>query len=51
VFWQVSSWLEILQQVLVTENVEIQHRACHLAMNLMSASKEIATKLVESQVS
>ena len=43
-------WLEILQQLLVTEDVGIQHRACHLTVNLMSASKDIATKLVESQV-
>ncbi|XP_076457084.1 protein unc-45 homolog B-like isoform X2 [Babylonia areolata] len=47
---QVQSWLEILQQILVTDNLEIQHRACHLVMNLMAVDKEIATLLVQSQV-
>ncbi|KAK7091996.1 hypothetical protein V1264_009607 [Littorina saxatilis] len=47
---QVNQWLDIIQQILVTENTEIQHRACHLVMNLMADSKDIATKLVQSQV-
>ncbi|KAL8594973.1 hypothetical protein ACOMHN_038770 [Nucella lapillus] len=47
---QVKSWLEILQQILVADNREIQHRACHLAMNLMATDEEIATMLVQSQV-
>ena len=31
-----EAWLEILQQILVTENVEVQHRACHFAMSLLT---------------
>nr|KAG5698913.1 hypothetical protein BaRGS_006807 [Batillaria attramentaria] len=46
---QVNQWLDVVQMILVSENVEVQHRATHLTMNLMAASKEIATQLIESQ--
>lgn len=46
---KVKPWLDIVQMILVSDSTEIQHRAVHLTMNLMSASKEIATQLIESQ--
>lgn len=48
---QVKPWLQILQALLVSDKVEIQHRASYVTLNLMAADKDIATRLIESRVS
>ncbi|XP_048476005.1 protein unc-45 homolog B-like [Rhincodon typus] len=43
-------WLEILQRLCMHDNVEIQHRGLVIVFNLMEADKEIAKKLIESEM-
>ncbi|XP_059499931.1 protein unc-45 homolog B [Stegostoma tigrinum] len=43
-------WLEILQRICMHDNVEIQHRGLVIVFNLMEADKEIAKKLIESEM-
>ncbi|XP_059570973.1 protein unc-45 homolog B-like [Alligator mississippiensis] len=43
-------WLEILQRLCLHDNVDVQHRGLVVAYNLISADKELAKKLVESEL-
>ncbi|XP_072904585.1 protein unc-45 homolog B [Hemitrygon akajei] len=43
-------WLEILQRLCLHDNLEIQHRGLVIALNLMEADKEIAKKIIESEL-
>lgn len=43
-------WLEILQALLLSENVELQHRGAVVVLNMMSADQEVAGKLMESEM-
>ncbi|XP_078539390.1 protein unc-45 homolog A [Lissotriton helveticus] len=43
-------WLEILQTLLLSENVELQHRGAVVVLNMMSADQEVAGKLMESEM-
>uniref|UniRef100_A0A0B7B3H2 Protein unc-45 homolog B n=2 Tax=Arion vulgaris TaxID=1028688 RepID=A0A0B7B3H2_9EUPU len=45
---QVSSWLDILQVHTVSELPDIQHRACHIIMNIVLAGKDLASLVAES---
>ncbi|BFZ11471.1 hypothetical protein BsWGS_14510 [Bradybaena similaris] len=45
---QVASWLDILQVHAVSELPDIQHRACHIIMNIVMANKELASLVVDS---
>uniref|UniRef100_A0A669PAE0 Protein unc-45 homolog B n=1 Tax=Phasianus colchicus TaxID=9054 RepID=A0A669PAE0_PHACC len=45
-----TQWLEILQRLCLHDNMEVQHRGLVIAFNLISASKELAKKLVESEL-
>lgn len=45
---QVNSWLDILQVHVVSELPDIQHRACHIVMNIVTADKSLANLVVES---
>ncbi|XP_041361777.1 protein unc-45 homolog B-like [Gigantopelta aegis] len=47
---QVKPWFEIIQALAVNENRELQHRGCHILMNLMASDKEIAEKIVNSEM-
>ncbi|XP_077327017.1 protein unc-45 homolog A isoform X2 [Lithobates pipiens] len=42
-------WLEILQSLLLSENLELQHRGAVIVLNMMTADKELAQKLMESE--
>uniref|UniRef100_A0A8C5M398 Unc-45 myosin chaperone A n=1 Tax=Leptobrachium leishanense TaxID=445787 RepID=A0A8C5M398_9ANUR len=43
-------WLEILQALLLSENLELQHRGAVVVLNMMEADKEVAEKLMESEM-
>ncbi|KAJ1180102.1 hypothetical protein NDU88_005326 [Pleurodeles waltl] len=43
-------WLEILQALLLSENVELQHRGAVVVLNMVSADQEVAEKLMESEM-
>ncbi|XP_056428005.1 protein unc-45 homolog A isoform X2 [Hyla sarda] len=43
-------WLEIFQALLLSENVELQHRGAVVVLNMMTADKELAGKLMESEM-
>ncbi|XP_038660001.1 protein unc-45 homolog B isoform X2 [Scyliorhinus canicula] len=43
-------WLEILQRLCIHDNLEVQHRGLVITYNLMAADKEIAKKLIESEL-
>uniref|UniRef100_A0A8C3U500 Protein unc-45 homolog B n=1 Tax=Catharus ustulatus TaxID=91951 RepID=A0A8C3U500_CATUS len=45
-----TQWLEILQRLCLHDNMEIQHRGLVIAFNLISSDKELAKKLVESEL-
>lgn len=45
-----TQWLEILQRLCLHENMEIQHRGLVIAFNLISSDKELAKKLVETEL-
>ncbi|XP_063781924.1 protein unc-45 homolog A [Pseudophryne corroboree] len=43
-------WLQILQALLLSENIELQHRGSIIVLNMMSENKELAEKLMESEM-
>uniref|UniRef100_A0A8C0GUH4 Unc-45 myosin chaperone A n=1 Tax=Chelonoidis abingdonii TaxID=106734 RepID=A0A8C0GUH4_CHEAB len=45
-----AHWLEILQALLLSPNVELQHRGTVIVLNMMAADREIAAKLMESEM-
>ncbi|KAM6239351.1 protein unc-45 homolog B [Spheniscus humboldti] len=45
-----TQWLEILQRLCLHDNMEVQHRGLVIAFNLFSADKELAKKLVETEL-
>uniref|UniRef100_A0A8C9MVV5 Protein unc-45 homolog B n=1 Tax=Serinus canaria TaxID=9135 RepID=A0A8C9MVV5_SERCA len=45
-----TQWLEILQRLCLHDNLEVQHRGLVIAFNLISSDKELAKKLVESEL-
>ncbi|OBS60718.1 hypothetical protein A6R68_08184 [Neotoma lepida] len=45
-----THWLEILQALLLSPNQELQHRGTVVVLNMVEASKEIASTLMESEV-
>ncbi|RMX47151.1 hypothetical protein pdam_00016209 [Pocillopora damicornis] len=47
---KVSSYMDIQKQLLVSEKKELRHRGAHIAANMISANKDIATKLIESEI-
>lgn len=49
-FPQTTHWLEILQALLLSPNQELQHRGAVVVLNMVEASKEIASTLMESEV-
>ncbi|KAI1889768.1 hypothetical protein AGOR_G00166330 [Albula goreensis] len=44
-----SHWLEILQALLLSESLELQHRGVVITLNLMKAERELAERLMESE--
>ncbi|XP_048589916.1 protein unc-45 homolog A isoform X3 [Nematostella vectensis] len=47
---KVGCWLDIMKEMLLSNKNEIKHRGAHVVANMMAANKDIATKLVESEV-
>ncbi|XP_015766068.1 PREDICTED: protein unc-45 homolog B-like [Acropora digitifera] len=47
---KVSSYMEIQKQLLVSDNKELRHRGAHIAANMIASNKDIATKIIESEV-
>ncbi|XP_046510436.1 protein unc-45 homolog A isoform X1 [Equus quagga] len=45
-----THWLEILQALLLSPNQELQHRGAVVVLNMVEASREIASTLMESEV-
>ncbi|XP_075627754.1 protein unc-45 homolog B [Balearica regulorum gibbericeps] len=45
-----TQWLEILQRLCLHDNMEVQHRGLVIAFNLINADKELAKKLVETEL-
>ncbi|NXE82213.1 UN45B protein, partial [Cochlearius cochlearius] len=45
-----TQWLEILQRLCLHDTMEVQHRGLVIAFNLISTDKELAKKLVESEL-
>ncbi|XP_048185963.1 protein unc-45 homolog A [Perognathus longimembris pacificus] len=45
-----THWLEILQALLLSPNRELQHRGAVVVLNMVEASREIASTLMESEV-
>uniref|UniRef100_H0WSQ7 Protein unc-45 homolog A n=2 Tax=Otolemur garnettii TaxID=30611 RepID=H0WSQ7_OTOGA len=45
-----THWLEILQALLLSPNQELQHRGTVVVLNMMEASRENASTLMESEV-
>ncbi|KAF5927299.1 hypothetical protein HPG69_017776 [Diceros bicornis minor] len=45
-----THWLEILQALLLSPNQELQHRGAVVVLNMVEASREIASTLIESEV-
>nr|XP_033776679.1 protein unc-45 homolog A [Geotrypetes seraphini] len=43
-------WLEILQALLLSQNVEVQYRGAVIVMNMVAADQEVAAKLMESEM-
>ncbi|XP_030045516.1 protein unc-45 homolog A isoform X2 [Microcaecilia unicolor] len=43
-------WLEILQALLLSQNVELQYRGAVIVMNMVAADQEVAAKLMESEM-
>ncbi|KAK6640668.1 hypothetical protein RUM44_012365 [Polyplax serrata] len=48
--FSVSNWLEVFQYLLSNPNTGIQHRALVIVMNIFKHDKEMATKLIETNV-
>ncbi|XP_044143029.1 protein unc-45 homolog B [Bufo gargarizans] len=44
-----TQWMEILQRLCLNEDLQVQHRGVVIAYNLITADKELAKKLVESE--
>lgn len=49
-FLQTTHWLEILQALLLSPNQELQHRGAVVVLNMVEASSEIASTLMESEM-
>lgn len=47
---QTTHWLEIVQALLLSSNQELQHRGAVVVLNMVEASREIASTLMESEV-
>lgn len=47
---QTTHWLEILQALLLSPSQELQHRGAVVVLNMVEASREIASTLMESEV-
>lgn len=47
---QTTHWLEILQALLLSSNQELQHRGAVVVLNMVDASQEVASMLIESEV-
>ncbi|NIG59804.1 protein unc-45-like [Pontoporia blainvillei] len=45
-----THWLEILQALLLSPNQELQHRGAVVVLNMVEASSEIASTLMESEM-
>uniref|UniRef100_A0A8B9GI04 Protein unc-45 homolog B n=1 Tax=Amazona collaria TaxID=241587 RepID=A0A8B9GI04_9PSIT len=45
-----TQWLEILQRLCLHDNMEVQHRGLVIAFNLINADKDLAKKLVETEL-
>uniref|UniRef100_A0A8C6YCA8 Protein unc-45 homolog B n=1 Tax=Naja naja TaxID=35670 RepID=A0A8C6YCA8_NAJNA len=45
-----TDWLEILQSLLFSPCTELQHRGVVVVRNMMAADRELATKLMESEM-
>ncbi|XP_020953641.1 protein unc-45 homolog A isoform X1 [Sus scrofa] len=45
-----THWLEILQALLLSPNQELQHRGAVVVLNMVEASREMASTLMESEV-
>uniref|UniRef100_A0A8C2QZY1 UNC-45/Cro1/She4 central domain-containing protein n=1 Tax=Capra hircus TaxID=9925 RepID=A0A8C2QZY1_CAPHI len=45
-----THWLEILQALLLSPSQELQHRGAVVVLNMVEASREIASTLMESEV-
>uniref|UniRef100_U3IJF0 Protein unc-45 homolog B n=1 Tax=Anas platyrhynchos platyrhynchos TaxID=8840 RepID=U3IJF0_ANAPP len=45
-----TQWLEILQRLCLHDNMEVQHRGLVITFNLISADKELAKKVVETEL-
>ncbi|NXG68642.1 UN45B protein, partial [Baryphthengus martii] len=45
-----TQWLEILQRLCLHDNMKVQHRGLVITFNLISADKELAKKLVETEL-
>uniref|UniRef100_A0A672TY48 Protein unc-45 homolog B n=1 Tax=Strigops habroptila TaxID=2489341 RepID=A0A672TY48_STRHB len=45
-----TQWLEILQRLCLHDNMEVQHRGLVVAFNLINADKDLAKKLVETEL-
>ncbi|XP_078286146.1 protein unc-45 homolog A-like [Rhinoraja longicauda] len=45
-----SHWLEILQALVLSPNVDLQHRGVTITLNLMSADRELAALLMDSEM-
>ncbi|XP_031572877.1 protein unc-45 homolog B-like [Actinia tenebrosa] len=47
---KVNPWLDIVKELLLSDKTELKFRGVYIVNNMMAANKEIATKLVESEV-
>ncbi|GCC33820.1 hypothetical protein chiPu_0012291 [Chiloscyllium punctatum] len=45
-----SHWLEILQALVLSSNVDLQHRGLVITLNLMNAERELAALLMETEM-
>lgn len=45
-----THWLEILQALLLSSSQELQHRGAVVVLNMVDASREVASTLIESEV-
>jgi tetratricopeptide (TPR) repeat protein len=48
--FKVNSWLDNLHRILAHPNLEIQHRAVVIVHNIISCSKELAEKIMETDI-
>ncbi|XP_033096200.1 protein unc-45 homolog B-like isoform X2 [Anneissia japonica] len=46
----VNSWMDIMQESLVSQNVELLHRTCHTLANIVESNKLNASKIVETSL-